>query len=106
MYEETGLRVEIPDDQKYHKLKRSKYFMVGMDSVQGDKRIEIHDKVEIEKVKWMSQKEILIFRRTQVNADLWHFILSCRTFVPVVYKPKRTWVRVKAEQEGKWIMVK
>ena len=73
-YEETGLKVNIPERTRYCFTKKSIYYLIGTDCVVGNLYLNPKDKKEVVTVRWMNRKTLLSLTRDEVNHDVWGFI--------------------------------
>ena len=101
MYEETGLRVSIPEDICHQKFGHTFYFRIGMDCIRGNTQPQIKDKKEILKAKWFHYDEMKSLERWQVTRDVWTF-LGKKSQRVVSKSLKRH--KVHRDKNGVWIV--
>lgn len=78
-YEETGLRVIIPQQARHCFTKKSVYFLLNLDSVISKKLLlNTQDPNEIENIQWFDKQTLFNMTRDEVNYDLWEFIKSLK----------------------------
>jgi 8-oxo-dGTP pyrophosphatase MutT (NUDIX family) len=73
-YEETGLRIRIPEDTKVCRTKKALYYLLTEDCITGSRRLAPLDRREVVYARWYSPRLLQTLTRERVNSDVWDFI--------------------------------
>jgi len=78
-YEETGLRIVIPDDTRNCFTKKSVYYLLETNCIlDPDTPLQTRDPAEVEKIEWFSKENLQALTRDEVNSDVWEFIKALK----------------------------
>ena len=76
--EESGIDVIIPDRVKHCFTRKSVYFLLRQNSVNGTLIPVPRDSHEIGNAVWMDKKTLTDMNRDMVNSDVWEFIKALK----------------------------